>query len=336
MPTSPNNFAKSAAALLACSLMACQSEAPKPPAPQPAITATVPHIRLPVADRADVTYLARALMPGRYQTAAAVYSEAQDDAPNRISTTSANTAGVAAAGALGQSPLSNGGAATAAYGAEAVSVLQGLAAGKSASIQSGRAYLPDSANGVVFRSPEQVREFAREEAGKRVEEFARAAGRTVSCFDQCDSFFPTYMLSKAAGPAWPSYDPPALYLTIYLRKPADRRNSSNAVLDRILTYPLAWEEVFFISLSSTPPQGGHKTIDGENVPEFPDMSSFSTPLERTLLRVLTQKGVFAFGAQNWGQFAWDGRIFALGAADPANLIQYEISPATDQIAQPDK
>ncbi|GEM_PF-6137286 len=119
-------------------------------------------------------------------------------------------------------------------------------------------------------------------------------------------------------------------MTFYIRRPWDKRKKTDAVLDKILTYSLAWQDVCFISLTATPPAGGHKIIDGESVPEFPDMSSFSSPLERTLLRVLTKGGMFAFGAQDWQQFAWNGRVFELGDPVPASLIQYEIAPATDQ------
>jgi len=119
-------------------------------------------------------------------------------------------------------------------------------------------------------------------------------------------------------------------VTFYIRRPWDKRKKTDAVLDKILTYSLAWQDVCFISLTATPPAGGHKIIDGESVPEFPDMSSFSSPLERTLLRVLTKGGMFAFGAQDWQQFAWNGRVFELGDPVPASLIQYEIAPATDQ------
>jgi hypothetical protein len=317
------------ATICAISLTACMSGQVRPPPPRTMASATVKHTVLPVDDKADVTYLARGLMPGRFQTASAVYSGASDKRQGG-SPASGAAVGAATAAMMGQSPVSSGGVATVAYANEAVSLLSGLAGERSAAVQIGRVYLPDTVNGISLASEAQAREFVRQEVWHRVEEYGRLTGRMVSCFDQCDSFFPTYTLTKAVGPAWHSYDPPALYVTFYLRKPWDKRRSTDAVLDKILTYPLAWEEPCFISLTSTPPTGGHKVVDGESVPEFPDMSSFSSPLERTLLRVLTKGGLFTFGAQNWQQFAWNGRVFKLDDPTPASLIQYEIAPETDR------
>ncbi len=319
------------AALCAISLTACQSGVVRPPPPQPVATATVRHTVLPVNDKAEIAYLARGLMPGRFQSASAVYSGADNKGDQQGGAPASHTAvGAATAGVMGQSPLSSGGVATMAYTNEALSFVSGLAGERKAETQIGRAYLPDSVNGISLASESQAREFLRLEVKKRIEEYGRLTGRTASCFEQCDSFFPTYKLTKGPGPAWHSYDPPALYVTFYLRKPWDKRKTTDAVLDKILAYPLAWEVPCFISLTATPPAGGHRVIDGESVPEFPDMSTFSSPLERTLLRVLTKGGLFAFGAQNWQQFAWNGRVFALGDPAPASLIQYEIAPATDQ------
>lgn len=318
------------AACCAISLTACQSAMVKPPHPQPEVTGTVDLIQLPVPDKGDVTYLARDLMPGRYQSAAAVYGGANNGGQQGGSTASGTAAGATAAGAMGQSPLSSGGAATVAYTSEAVGLIGGLAGGKSAAVQSGHAYLPESVNGKRLDSDAAAREFVRLEIRKRIEEYGRITGRTVSCFDQCDSFFPTYKLAKTGGHSWRAYDPPALYATFYLRKPLDKRKSTNGVLDKILRYPLAWDGICFIALTANPPEGTHAIVDGESVPEFPDRTTFSSPLERTLLRVLTKDGLFAFGAQNWKEFAWNGRVFALGDPEPTSLIKYEIAPATDQ------
>jgi hypothetical protein len=94
------------------------------------------------------------------------------------------------------------------------------------------------------------------------------------------------------------------------------------------TNPHLWEGAFFVALNDAQPVGGHTTQGGENVPEFQDTSAFAHPLERTLLRVLTKGGNYAVGNQDWRQFAWNGRVFALGdQLDLDNLIQYEIAPA---------
>jgi len=54
-----------------------------------------------------------------------------------------------------------------------------------------------------------------------------------------------------------------------------------------------------------------------------------------LLRVLTEGGNYAVGSQDWRQFAWNGRVFALGdKLDLESLIQYEIAPVTDNPGGP--
>lgn len=106
---------------------------------------------------------------------------------------------------------------------------------------------------------------------------------------------------------------------------------TNAVLDRILGFANAWEGSFYIALTDQPPAGGHKTIEGENVPDFPDRSAFAHPVERALLRTLTAGGNYTLGSQGWHEFAWNGRVFRLGSKpDLENLIVAEILPETDK------
>src|SRR6202012_2333290 len=113
--------------------------------------------------------------------------------------------------------------------------------------------------------------------------------------------------------------------------PRDVGNRSNAVLDRILDFASKWEGSLYLALAEQRPIGGFKTIDGETVPDIPDRSAFAHPIERALLRTLTSGTNFEIGSQGWHEFAWNGRVFRLGAtADLTNLIEFEISPQTDQ------
>jgi hypothetical protein len=309
---------------------ACSTQQ-KAPADNIATITSTPRIKIDVTDKADVTYMARYLLPGRFQSASAIYGGLGNNPSSGLSPIGANVVGAGVAGAMAQNPVSRSGAPNALYGGAAAEAFLGFAGSKSAADVVGRVYLPDHINGQAVTSVAQAREFIRQDVRRRIDEYAALTGRMVVCFDQCDSFYPTYRLTKVgSGQAWPYYDPADLYITFFIHKPLDKRMKEDAVLDKVLTFDNAWEGAFFIALNSARPAGGHITEDGDSVPEFQDTSAFAHPVERMLLRVLTKGGNYAVGSQDWHQFAWNGRVFALGdKLDLDNLIQYEIAPATD-------
>ncbi|MTJ93993.1 MAG: hypothetical protein F8N36_14215 [Desulfovibrio sp.] len=314
--------------LLAATLGACQSA---PPPARPVAIETAPRIEMPVTDKADVTYMARYMLPGPMQSAQAVYSGLSNTPTGGLSPTGGNIVGAGVAGAMGQSPVSRVGAPTALYASTASQIFFGFAGAKSPANVVGRVYLPRAIDGKTLASAEEAREFVREDVRRRIDDYAAQTGRTVSCFDQCDSFYPTYRLTKTGSQTWPYYDPAELYVTFFIHKPTNMERKGNEVLDKIVHFTNAWEGGYFLALNNAPPAGGHTTKDGESVPEFQDTSAFAHPLERTLLRVLTKGGNYAVGNQYWRQFAWNGRVFALGEKlDLESLIQYEIAPSTDR------
>lgn len=317
---------------LSTAISACSSHSPPP---SRAVTIeTAPRIKLEVIDKADVTYMARYMLPGSLQSAKAIYSGLGNEQAG-LSPAGANVVGVGVAGITGHSPISHNGSANALYGSAAAEAFLGFAGSRAPANVVGRVYLPTNFQGHNITSVELAREFVREDVRKRVDEYAAITGRTVSCFDQCEGFYPTYRLTKGSGQAWPYYDPADLYVTFFIHKPKDMSKRENAVLDKVLTFFDVWEGAFFIALNSSAPAGGHHIEDGESVPDFEDTSAFAHPIERTLLRVLTKGGNYAVGNQDWRQFAWNGRIFALGdKQDLDGLIQYEIAPATDQPGGP--
>lgn len=312
-------------------LSACQS------APPPVPVATVPHIQAAVPDVADVTYLARDMLPGRKRSAATIYGSLPSATGGGLSPVASTLGGGAIAAAAGQSPVSAGGVGTAVYAGTGLALAGALLDSSSSDNPhnwvSG-AYLPGEVEGLVLSSADAARRFVRGEAQRGLDAFAQQTGRTVTCVDQCESYFPTYELRKSGGPAFAFFDPPALYVSLYIRPLKDASTLVNDVRDKVVGFHVAWTTVgwndFGVCLNDHPPTLLRTdTYLGETVKIYDCNAAEAHPLERLLLRSLTAGGHTYIGAYGNGFFAWRGRVFALGEREPKSLIKYEIAPETD-------
>lgn len=320
--------------LLAATLLAsCQS------APPPISVPTAAHIQQPVPDIADVTYLARDMLRGDKRGASVIYGSLPSSGTSTaIGPGAATAGGIATAAAIGQNPLSPSGAGTAAYAGFGLSVAGALLGGSSDVSHDAISgiVLPREVDGHVLATADDARRFVREDSRRNLQEFAQHTGRTVVCVDQCDSNYPLFELRKngAAGPTYPFYDPPSLYVGLYIRPLMDADKIINPVRDKAVGFSPAWISSvlngFAVCLNDKPPTAEKTAENGESVAYFRCDSPMAHPLERDLLRALTASGHYYVGLYRKGIFAWRGRIFALGEKEPATLIKYEIGMATDR------
>ncbi len=318
--------------VLVVALSACAT-----PAPKPYTGTTVAHVQENVSDKADVTYLARYMLPGPKRGADVIYGAvpAPDNTGNERDA-AGQVAGAAATGAAGVNPLSRSGSATAGYVGAGLGLASGLFGGgdhgPSLNGVSG-AFLPAQVDGVTIQTAEQAREFVRAETRRNIETSAKRVGRQVVCVDQCDGNYPTFELRKVGGQALPYYDPPSLYVTVYIR-PMVENHAQNPVFEKIVGFSPAWISAggngFFVCMDDQAPAGERiKESNGETIAPNRCGGPYAHPLERILLRTLTASGRYYFGWRDKAVFAWKGQVFALGDIEPQTLIKYEIAPSTD-------
>jgi hypothetical protein len=173
-------------------------------------------------------------------------------------------------------------------------------------------------------------------------EWASKYGRAVRCIYDCDGAAPAYELRRQGAARYPAYDPETLYVTTFppigiVDAPTDPTR------DRALGFKARWVSygangyAFCMDPGDKVefgPEGAIKDHPSQQMGRVADIrcrSSFSSPIERELLRSLTQDGYLTLGAD----FAYNhqvslrGKVYAIDTLKHADFVLYEIARETD-------
>lgn len=297
--------------------------------------------KLVVSDRFAVTYMARGMLPGQLRDPYYIKATTGQAYVQNASQASGPGAGGAVAGAVGagvrgQNLLSQSGGATAigiSEGLGAVGAVVGLIEGDGSHPNIGGIDLPGVVDGVSLSSPGQARDYARKFAVQKLAAAADQLGRDMVCFDQCDSFYPTFELRKRGGSMVSDTDPQSVYVSLLihpLRNAAEIKDIG--AMSEALKFIPAWHGVFYLCLNDENPGTSHTTVDGERFPGYDCRSTYNHRVDRVVMRSETQGKYFSVGLYGKRIFAFDGRVFSLGSnKNPGSLVDYEISPVADSL-----
>jgi hypothetical protein len=336
-------------------LSACQNTSPPPPV----TVATAPYEHQSVPDIFNVTFMARDMLYPNDRFSSEIFSElssvdrasfvhdlpeGQKAATSSGSDLGSQAAGIGVAAGLGKSPLTLSGGATAGYAGLGFGVASALLgshehpakmAGENGFDVAGGVFFPKQVGDRDLPTLDAVTRYAFEETRQNLERYVQMTGRKVSCLAICDGSRPaTYEISKIdGGKTFSYYDPPAMYVTIYIKPITNVMPWENKVRDNALGFPGAWESErptsFMICLNDQRPDPAAMAQEDDPFKTKKCNAPYAHPLERLLLRTMTDSGHFYFGYWPKGVFAWRGRVFSLGGRSPKTLIAYEIPVAVD-------
>lgn len=274
------------------------------------------------ADRASVTHSATANLVADQAIAAGVVSAAGGGAP------------LTRAGMTNSAPVF--------VGLEAASTVAGMLDGPGGNHFVSMAALPDVIDGKSIETADQATQFMRSLVVGRLTEWADKYGRTVRCIYDCAGSAPAYELCRQGAAHYPSYDPEALYVTTF--PPIGIVDApSDPARDRALGFKTRWVSygangyVFCMDPGDKVEFGPEGVIKDRPSPQMGRVadircrSSFSSPIERELLRNLTRDGYLTLGAD----FAYNhqislrGKVYAIDTLKHADFVLYEIARETD-------
>jgi hypothetical protein len=285
-------------------------------------------------DLKDAAYMGRGLLPADDRNAVVKDTSTRVMADRAVAVTAISAAGAGA-------PLSRNGmdrAAPVFLGLEAGGAALSLIDGPVGAHFISSAALPASVDGTQISSAADATGYMNRLVRRRLEEWAANYGRSVSCVYDCSGLAPAYALRRTGAQHYPSYDPETLYIMAYptvgfAAAPADPAR------DEILGFQAAWVTQGFngYAVCMDPGEKIELTPAGD-MPERKDKyvgkvadircrAAFKSPLERELLRTLTQGGYLTLGANFVPneQVSLKGKVYATDTVKHANYVLYEIS-----------
>lgn len=298
----------------------------------------VAHIHAPTneQDIGDAAYMGRFLLPPQYRSSVAT----------RYNPSSTVVAGAAVGAAGAGAPLSRAGMPNVAAVGLGLDVLGGVL-DPHAAAPEGRPFisvaaLPEAVSGQQIADADSATKFMQAYILARLEEWGALYGRSVHCVYRCGGDTPAYELRRIGPEHLPYFDPETLYISV---NPAGGliQASEDPLRDRILGFAPQWisKDANGFALCMDPgtkvdfEKDGALTEQKEPyyglVANLRCRSSFTSPLERALLRILTRDGYLTLG----GNFAYNhqislkGRVYAIDTAEKGQYVRYEIDPKTD-------